>query len=195
MTSETMKSRTSSVELDLGDGARAYDRASILPRRVLMAFAFCLGAAMIAAGILVRFPPTTADQSRLLIIGGGLAIAVATIWGITLLPKSATWVSVDNERLELRVLGGGAIKVGWSNMDARIQINDWTSIPPEGRSRGLRGIQYVLAVGHAAEAPVGKEIVNSVVHQARDHGLTVIGDIDAKPPSGRARVIQVSRRK
>lgn len=186
-----MNSETT-VELNLNHSARAYDRASILPRRILMGCFLALGAAMLTAGVFVHFPSSTAEQAEVLLVVLGLTVIGACAWGLSRIPRAALGITIDGVGIKARALGGKSYQVSWTDRDARIRIYDWTSVPSNGRSRGLQGISYILAPGLPVEAPVTREAVDSIIHQAKEHGLQVEGWSDSPPAPGRIGTIRVS---
>lgn len=184
-------SATGPIDLRLEDSSAGYEKASIFPRRILIGVIVAFGGVSILFGLLLAFPSGSAFLDRLLLAGGGVAVAAAGIWGWTRIPASATRVKVDSDGIEIWTLDHPVYTRRWTDATIRLTIRDWTSIPEARRGQGLREVQFILSASEPLEAPVNKEVADYILHQARQHRLTIVGWRDHPPPSGVERVIQI----
>lgn len=172
---------------DLTATARAYDRAGILPRRILMGAIGALGLGMLGAGTILSFPASTALQGRIVLPVLGLVLLAASAWGWSRLPKAAESLVVRGRALTLRRIDGREFTYDLSQTRTRVTIYDWRGVPRDARDRGVRGVEFVLVPGRGVEASIGLSEVEAILEASVLAGCAVTG-WSKEPTEGQALV-------
>lgn len=186
--------RDSGFDLDLEPTAARYDRASLRPRRVLLAVIVAFGGASLLLGLVLSFPSGTLGTARPLLALGGIGVTIAGAWGWTRVPSSATRVKADSEAIEFWTATRPAVRLRWADRSTRLTLRDWTSIPVSSRPRGMKDIEFIVATNPPIEAPLPPGAAEYVLARAKDHDMTLVGWRDHPPPVGVERVIQIRNR-
>ena len=186
----------SSTEFDIRTDGEAYERGSIRFRRRMLLLYGSFGVAMCAVGAVLFVggtpnggPETSQHYFYLVLIGMGGVILATCLWTYRTFPTAARSLGVGPDGIEIVRPDGGTVGISWKEFPEQLSLVDWRALPARERGRALRRVEFILSSKKGVQTAIPHAAARTIVDEARDHGLRVIGWTSEAAASGPARRI------